>query len=329
MPLLASIPFTARLSNPRSSRGNLMGSQPPYSWLIPFLFYTLRTFLPSSMWSKLTQIFSSQWGKDTVRLVEGDEASDMIKRAEAILEDSMRVLASHERVLSEGEFNIFSIKHRQLVLKVVEVKQQAHEQQTRSILTASPAGRDSDRIDRNVFRVFRQTQIYHQDLLTASRRAQIEEEERFFQSLDEESTQSGSSDPMTTWYSVISSKSPTESDSSSDSTTLVNREPYLAVAHVRAKKPEAADPEGSSDDESYRQILILESKDKTMIMINPNRCYLNEDYNPLNESSLLEMSRAGEALLQATDPNNLQGYEVVRNAQDETSWVDSSLLGAC
>ncbi|CAE6508805.1 unnamed protein product [Rhizoctonia solani] len=160
------------------------------------------------MWSKISQIlYNDQWGKDTLRLVEGDEAMFMIRRAERILEDSMRVLASHERVLGEHEFRTFGIKHRQLLLKVVEVKRQAHEQQTQSIFSASPVGRDLDRVGRNVFRIFKETQIYHQDLLTASQRAQIEEEDRFLKRHQAGPSQTGSIDPETTWYSIVSPRS--------------------------------------------------------------------------------------------------------------------------
>jgi hypothetical protein len=66
------------------------------------------------VWSKIAQVFSfgSQWGDNTIRVVEGNDASLMLKKVEGILEDSMRVLASHERLLSEGEFDTFSIKYR-------------------------------------------------------------------------------------------------------------------------------------------------------------------------------------------------------------------------
>ncbi|KAG8757587.1 hypothetical protein FRC11_004444, partial [Ceratobasidium sp. 423] len=177
------------------------------------------------MWSKIAQIFvNDQWGKNAIRLVEGDEAMAMIRRAEGILEDSMRVLASHERVLGGNEFKNFSIKHRQLVLKVVQVKREAQEQRTQNAFSASPAGRDSDRVNRNVFRTFRQTQIYHQDLITASRRAQIEEEERFYNLHQEGCSQAeSSSHHTTTLYSVVTSNSSTDSPSVSelgtDSTT--------------------------------------------------------------------------------------------------------------
>ncbi|ELU36536.1 hypothetical protein AG1IA_09435 [Rhizoctonia solani AG-1 IA] len=55
----------------------------------------------------------------------------------------------------------------------------------------------------------------------------------------------------------------------------------------------------------------------------PNRCYLTEESDLLAESSLLEMSRAGEALLKATDPDHIPGYEVIKTPQRETSLVDS------
>ncbi|CAE6391397.1 unnamed protein product [Rhizoctonia solani] len=278
------------------------------------------------VWSKIIQVFSfgSQWGDSTIRIVEGDNALAMVKRVEGILEDSMRVLESHERVMSSGEFKAFSIKHRHLVLKVVEVKQEVYRHQEQSVVSGAPAERGSDRIARDVVRLQHQVEIYQQDVLTASRRAQINEEESFMKRhLEGASQTTGSSDPTTTWYSVVSQKPSTVSESGSDSETLVDREPYLAVAHVRSTSSEAGDSNEPTD-ESYRQILILESRDKTMIMItqDPNRCYANEEVNPLNESSLLEMSRAGEALLRATDPNNIQGYEVVK-PQHETSWVDS------
>ncbi|GAB1528078.1 hypothetical protein RhiTH_011269, partial [Rhizoctonia solani] len=99
-------------------------------------------------------------------------------------------------------------------------------------------------------------------------------------------------------------------------------QPYLAIAHVR---PSQSDPSGSAkpaDDDSYREIILLESEEKTIIMINPNRRHLSKELDPSDETSLLEMSRAGEALLRTTDPHKLQGYEVI-GAQQETSWVDS------
>ncbi|KAF8697283.1 hypothetical protein RHS03_07777, partial [Rhizoctonia solani] len=251
------------------------------------------------VWSKIIQVFSfgTQWGENTIRLVEGDNALEMVKRVEGILEDSMRVLESHERLMSSGEFNTFSIKHRHLVLKVVEVKHQVHRHQEQGVRSGAPAERGSDRIGRDVALLQRQAEIYHQDLLTASRRAQDYEEEAFMKRHLE------------------------ASQHASDDDTSVDREPYLAVAHVRPTRPETM---GSDEpvDESYRQILILESKDKTVIMINPNRCYPNDQADSLNEESLLEMSRAGEVLLQATDPDHIQGYEVV-GRQSEASWVDS------
>ncbi|CAE6422781.1 unnamed protein product [Rhizoctonia solani] len=224
------------------------------------------------VWSKITRVFSlgSQWGDNAVRLVEGDNALAMVKRVEGILEDSMRVLESHEKVMSSGEFNTFSIKHRHLVLKVVEIKHEVQEHQQQSIISASPEGRGYDRIARDVVRLQKQAEVYHRDVMTASH---------------------------------------------------LDREPYLAVAHVRPTKSELDDSD--LKDEWYRQILILESKEKTMVMINPNRCYLTEESDLLAESSLLEMSRAGEALLQATDPDHIQGYEVIKTPQRETSLVDS------
>ncbi|CAE6361289.1 unnamed protein product [Rhizoctonia solani] len=278
------------------------------------------------VWAKISRVFSfgSQWGDNAVRLVEGDNALAMVKRVEGILEDSMRVLESHERVMSSGEFNTFSIKHRHLVLKVVEIKHEVQRHQQQSIISAAPAGRGYDRIARDVVRLQNQADVYHRDVMTASHRAQLQEEESFMKRHLETET-AESSNPTATWYSVINQKPSTDSfsisESGSDSETLVDREPYFAVAHVRPTKPELGDSE--STDEWYRQILILESKDKTMIMINPNRCYLSEDSDPLVESSLLEMSRAGEALLRAADPDNIQGYEVVKAPQRETSLVDS------
>ncbi|KAF8668563.1 hypothetical protein RHS04_08945 [Rhizoctonia solani] len=246
------------------------------------------------VWSKITRVFSlgSQWGDNAVRLVEGDNALAMVKRVEGILEDSMRVLESHEKVMSSGEFNTFSIKHRHLVLKVVEIKHEVQEHQQQSIISASPAGRGYDRIARDVVRLQNQAEVYHQDVMTASHRAQLREEESFIKRHLESST-----------------------------AEAIDREPYLAVAHVRPTKSELDDSDPK--DEWYRQILILESKEKTMVMINPNRCYLTEESDLLAESSLLEMSRAGEALLQATDPDHIQGYEVIKTPQRETSLVDS------
>ncbi|KAF8675681.1 hypothetical protein RHS04_06631 [Rhizoctonia solani] len=164
------------------------------------------------VWSKIIQVFSfgTQWGENTIRLVEGDNALEMVKRVEGILEDSMRVLESHERLMSSGEFNTFSIKHRHLVLKVVEVKHQVHRHQEQGVRSGAPAERGSDRIGRDVALLQRQAEIYHQDLLTASRRAQDYEEEAFMKRHLEGTLQTTEgSDPVTTLYSVISRKSPT------------------------------------------------------------------------------------------------------------------------
>ncbi|KAJ1302309.1 hypothetical protein OPQ81_001126 [Rhizoctonia solani] len=264
-------------------------------------------------------------GDETIRLVEGDDALAMIQRVEGILKDSMRVLESHERVLSSEEFNIYSIKHRHLVLKVFEVKQEIYLQQKQSIFSAAPAGRGSDRIARDVVRLQNQAEIYHQDVLTASRQAQIVEEERFLARIQQDSLQpEDSADRITTLYSFISPKNSTDTlsqaESVSDSATLVGRQPYLAVAHVH---PESLGTEGSTDKDSVREIYILEAPGSTIVMYNPNPCPVNEESNPLNESSVLEMSRAARALLRATDSNNLQGYEVISNTKDETSWIDS------
>ncbi|KAF8692575.1 hypothetical protein RHS03_08594, partial [Rhizoctonia solani] len=245
------------------------------------------------VWSKIAQVFSfgSQWGDNTIRVVEGNDASAMLKRVEGILEDSMRVLSSHERVLSQGEFDTFSIKYRNLTFKVVEVKQEVHNEQTRGIFSASPAGRQPFRLDQQVALLYRQARIYQRDVLTASRRAQAMEEAVF-------------------------------NEIHGVDTQPVDRQPYLAIAHVRPGRSGSTDSTESADSDTYREILILESEEKTIVMINPNRRHLNKDFDPLDESSIQEMSRAGEALLRVTDPHNLQGYEVI-GAQQETSWVDS------
>ncbi|QRW15613.1 hypothetical protein RhiXN_03614 [Rhizoctonia solani] len=271
------------------------------------------------VWSKITRVFSlgSQWGDNAVRLVEGDNALAMVKRVEGILEDSMRVLESHEKVMSSGEFNTFSIKHRHLVLKVVEIKHEVQEHQQQSIISASPEGRGYDRIARDVVRLQKQAEVYHRDVMTASHRAQLREEESFVKRHLESSTAEAS---LGTVLSQLCFQTPLPY-SHPALQPHVDREPYLAVAHVRPTKSELDDSD--LKDEWYRQILILESKEKTMVMINPNRCYLTEESDLLAESSLLEMSRAGEALLQATDPDHIQGYEVIKTPQRETSLVDS------
>jgi hypothetical protein len=66
------------------------------------------------MWSDLVQVFDfgGQWGKATVRLVEGNDAAVTLKKVEGLLEDSMKILQSHERLLTDTQYNTFSIKHR-------------------------------------------------------------------------------------------------------------------------------------------------------------------------------------------------------------------------
>ncbi|QRW15588.1 hypothetical protein RhiXN_03589 [Rhizoctonia solani] len=294
------------------------------------------------VWSKIAQVFSfgSQWGDNTIRVVEGNDASAMLKRVEGILEDSMRVLSSHERVLSQGEFDTFSIKYRNLTLKVVEVKQEVHGEQTRGIFSASPAGRQPFRLDQQVALLYRQARIYQRDVLTASRRAQAMEE-AVFNEIHGVDTQPGSSEiieaRITLNHAPVADfillpgvriggnlvlNSLASSTTGSETSTLVDRQPYLAIAHVRPGRSGSTDSTESADSDTYREILILESEEKTIVMINPNRRHLNKDFDPLDESSIQEMSRAGEALLRVTDPHNLQGYEVI-GAQQETSWVDS------
>lgn len=65
-------------------------------------------------WPSLVRVFDygGQWGKATLRLVEGDDAAVMVKKVENILEDSMKVLQSHQRLIHEDEFRTFSILHR-------------------------------------------------------------------------------------------------------------------------------------------------------------------------------------------------------------------------
>ncbi|KAF8748848.1 hypothetical protein RHS01_10552 [Rhizoctonia solani] len=287
------------------------------------------TPLLGMVWSKIAQVFSfgSQWGDNTIRVIEGNDASAMLRRVEGILEDSMRVLSSHERVLSQGEFDTFSIKYRNLTFKVVEVKQEVHNEQTRGIFSASPAGRQPFRLDQQVALLYRQARIYQRDVLTASRRAQAMEEAAFNE-MHRVDTQPGSSEITEARLithrisGIVSPDSLASSTTGSETSTLVDRQPYLAIAHVRPGRSGPTDSTEAADSDTYREILILESEEKTIVMINPNRRHLNKDLDPLDESSIQEMSRAGEALLRVTDPHNLQGYEVI-GAQQETSWVDS------
>ncbi|CCO34528.1 hypothetical protein BN14_08630 [Rhizoctonia solani AG-1 IB] len=211
--------------------------------------------------------------------------------------------------MSSREFNTFSIEHRNLLLKVVEVKQEVRRGQEQSLVSGAPAERGSDRVARDVVRLQHQAEIYQQDVLASTdlRRRDLHEAtpgRRF--------TDNGVIWPTdyvvfrhnTEAFNrcVCNESNPVFITKDNINMLAVDRQPYMAVAHIRPESPEAGDSDEPTD-ESYRQILILESKDKTVIMINPNRCYVNDDENTLNEDSLLEMSRAGEALLQATDPN--------------------------
>ncbi|GAB1527836.1 hypothetical protein RhiTH_011024 [Rhizoctonia solani] len=276
------------------------------------------------VWSTISKVFSfgSRWGENSVRIVEGNDAAAMLKRVEGILEDSMRVLSSHERVLAQGEFNMFSVKHRNLVLKVVEVKHEIRDEQTRGVLSASPAGRQPFHIDQEVSLLYRQAQIYHRDVLTASRRAQAIEEEAFDKQYGVASDDRLDSQTVNAYMVFAIVDSLTSSETDSDTATLVESHPYLAIAHVRPELQQSTDSEDSVDKNTYREILLLESSEKTVIMINPNRRHVSKELDSSDETSLIEMSRAGEALLRATDPHKLQGYEII-GAQQETSWVDS------
>ncbi|KAF8758446.1 hypothetical protein RHS01_02267 [Rhizoctonia solani] len=278
------------------------------------------------VWSTISKVFSfgSRWGENSVRIVEGNDAAAMLKRVEGILEDSMRVLSSHERILAQGEFNMFSVKHRNLVLKVVEVKHEIRDEQTRGVLSASPAGRQP-------FTSTRRSPSFtdrHRFTTTASRRAQAIEEEAFDKqygvaSDDRLDSQTFSApEPTTTWYSVIvpsSRDSLTSSETDSDTATLVESHPYLAIAHVRPELQQSTDSEDLVDKNTYREILLLESSEKTVIMINPNRRHVSKELDSSDETSLIEMSRAGEA---CSEPQILIRYEII-GAQQETSWVDS------
>ncbi|KAF8748793.1 hypothetical protein RHS01_10540 [Rhizoctonia solani] len=290
------------------------------------------------VWSKIAQVFSfgSQWEDNAIRLVQGNDASVMLKRVEGILEDSMRLLASHERLLAQGEFNSFSVKHRNLLLRVIEIKHDLRDDQARGLLSANTAGHRTFRIDQQVVKL---SSYYSADPFflhskTASRRAQVMEESVIGEV--DSSGQLGSSETSEVLSyrargNLVLSSRPIHkivkrlSDfihTGSETSTLVDLQPYLAIAHVR---PSQSDPSGSAkpaDDDSYREIILLESEEKTIIMINPNRRHLSKELDPSDETSLLEMSRAGEALLRTTDPHKLQGYEVI-GAQQETSWVDS------
>ncbi|KAF8668013.1 hypothetical protein RhiXN_03601 [Rhizoctonia solani] len=306
------------------------------------------------VWSTIAQVFSfgSQWESNTIRLVQGNDASAMLKKVEGILEDSMRLLASHERILAQGEFNSFSVKHRNLLLKVIEIKQDLRDDRARGLLSANTTGHRPFRVDQQLSLLYKQAQIYQRDVITASRRAQAMEESAIGEvdssgQLGSSETSEGPGQLGTQWSShpqdrqkvhasvslpsttlthsifyVGPPDSLTSSTTGSETSTLVDLQPYLAIAHVR---PSQSDPSGSTkpaDDDSYREIILLESEEKTIIMINPNRRHLSKELDPSDETSLLEMSRAGEALLRTTDPHKLQGYEVI-GAQQETSWVDS------
>lgn len=278
-------------------------------------------------WSNLVQVFNSGGpiGRATLRLVEGDDAAVMIKRVENLLEDSMKVLKSHERLIHAEEYKTFDIAHRRLLLRVVEVKSEIQTQETRNLFSASPAERQAYQSE--IHQLYDRAQIYHRDVLTASRRAQEYEDRMLFNVDENPSSASGSSEQIpgsTTWYSVISSPSGSSLDGSSaqsepGSEASTDAEPFLAVAHIRDSNED--NPEG---EETYRRILIMESKRKRMIMIDPNPCYLKDGAEPVNETSLLEMSKAGETLLRAADPEDLEGYHAI-GKQEEPSWVDSMI----
>ncbi|ELU45143.1 hypothetical protein AG1IA_00827 [Rhizoctonia solani AG-1 IA] len=201
------------------------GGHPVY--LLPDYSSVFRIYLVDMVWSKITRVFSfgTQWGDNAVRLIEGDNALATVKRVQGILEDSMKVLESHEKVMSSGEFNTFSIKHRHLVLRVVEIKHEVQQHQQQSIISANTAGRGYDRIARDVIRLQDQVEVYHRDVMTASHRAQFHEEESFIKrhlEISATATEAGpttlfsqpslltsplqSPSPTTTWYSVISQK---------------------------------------------------------------------------------------------------------------------------
>ncbi|CAE6461021.1 unnamed protein product [Rhizoctonia solani] len=273
-----------------------------------------------SLWSGLGRVFDfgGQWGSATVRLVEGSDASLTLKKVESMLEDSMTVLKSHERLMNSRQYTSFSIKHRRLLLKVVEVKRGMQDQKTRNAFSAASADRLAYHSE--VAQLQGQTEIFHRDVITASRRAQIDEENRFLAAAEE-----AERSPDSTWYSIItpqrSSSSDTESGTISDDSTFADREPFVAVAHVR-ERSSSGDSLDSLDDDSYRRILIMENKEKRMIMIDPNPCRLDKEADPMNESTLVDMSRAGETLLRVTEPDNLIGYESVGKSE-EPSWIDS------
>ncbi|CAE6445302.1 unnamed protein product [Rhizoctonia solani] len=246
------------------------------------------------VWSKIAQVFSfgNQWGDDTVQLVEGNDASVMLRRVEGILEDSMRVLSSHERLLSSGEFNAFSIKYRSLLLKVVEVKQDIREEQSQSTLSSRSAGQTYN-INQEVYHLYMQAQIYQRDVLTASRRAQVDEDREFEQlqnmNFRPEPKASEPIEPATTYWLL-------RSGTTSENFRLADRKPYLAIAHIHPNQPGASDGMDPKEDKTYREIIIIESNGKTMIMINPNHRYFDREPDPsdgtLPLASLIPLSES-------------------------------------
>lgn len=240
----------------------------------------------------------------------------------------MKVLKSHERLLHQEQYKSFSIMHRRLLLRVVEVKHDIQEQDTRKLLSASPADRRQNAADRDLELLHGHARIFHRDVLTASRHAQEQEDRDLdFGTVAGSSSASDTTQPTATWYSIITPQAGTSSDqdadadSESNSSELTSDKPFLAVAHVREN---AEGEETNTDEETYRRILIMENRNKRMIMIDPNLRYLNKESELTNESSLIELSKAGETLFKATDPEDLEGYEKIASEQNP-SWIDSMI----
>ncbi|KAB5588843.1 hypothetical protein CTheo_7720 [Ceratobasidium theobromae] len=318
------------------------------------------------MWPKLTQVFKlgGQWGNSTVRLIDGNDAVATLKRVETILESAMTALRSHQDLLSETQYKAFTIKHRRLLLKVLEVQQDIRQRENRAILSATPTDRHS--YDTEVAQLCGEVEIYHRDVVSASRRGQEEEDMRFNQryGIDPNSQQiQQAANFNTTVYSIVTSPGDSSSgtpvynartlaiiqppppslDAVSETSTLVDRESLVAIAHIPERPLEG---EGSAQDPVYRRIFILEDpfSKKNVVMVDPNLCSLDKDSESFNgvpllppllrmfltpmitENTLLEMGRAGEALLRANGPDNLTGCEVIRKSeegQEYEEWLNS------
>ncbi|KAF8595938.1 hypothetical protein BDV93DRAFT_563843 [Ceratobasidium sp. AG-I] len=177
--------------------------------------------------------FGARYGYSTYRLVEGKSAKEMLDRVDEILKDAQQVLENHKQLLPEGQYPSLKVKHRRLHLNLMEEKKDYRATEDKIIrnsrILSKVYGKRETHHDR-VAGLLVQAEIYHTNVLSASRHAQDtmddEGQDEDFPDLKpspparadfsrcSEEDQKDASEYCTTWLSVL--KPPSRACSSSD-----------------------------------------------------------------------------------------------------------------